>query len=285
MDLCVVIPARNEEVRLGGQLEALLAQEWEGDWEIIVADNGSSDGTAAVVERFAQRSSRLRLVEAPERADQSHAANAGVAATDAAAVAFCDADDIVADGWVAAMAEGLAEHDVVTGPNDLDRLNPPWLAGSRGRSIEAPVGSFAGVFPVVRGNNYGVRSEVWKKVGPLNEGYFPVADVEFSFRCWVHGIEIVGLPEAVVHYRYRSSAKDLWRQGWSYGSSRPRIARLLRDAGRRRPPRFAGWKSWAMLVATLPGVVSRRGRARWLWIAGNRFGQVAGSIRHRTLML
>lgn len=285
MDLCVVIPARNEERLLGQQLEALLAQEWNGEWEVIVVDNGSTDDTANLVEHYARGTDRLRVIRAPERADQSFAANAGVAATSAPAVAFCDADDIVAPGWLAAMARGLTEHQVVTGPNELDRLNPPWLAASRGRSIEGVVGTFAGIFPVVRGNNYGVRDKVWTKVGPLNEGFFPVADVEFSFRCWLNGIDVVGVPDAVVHYRYRSSARDLWRQGWNYGSHRPMVAKLLRDAGKPRPPRVGGWKSWAMLLLLLPGLVTRSGRARWLWIAGNRFGQVAGSIRHRALML
>jgi glycosyltransferase involved in cell wall biosynthesis len=285
MDLCVVIPAHNEQDRLPAQLDALLAQECDGEWEILVVDNASTDGTADLVRRVADRAERLRLVHAPSRADQSYAANVGVSATSADAVAFCDADDVIAPGWVAAMARGLAEHDVVTGPNELDLLNAPWLAASRGRSIEAPVGSFAGIFPVVRGNNYGVRAEVWDKIGPLNEGYFPVADVEFSLRCWLHGIDIVGIPDAVVHYRYRAAARDLWRQGWNYGSHRPRIARLLRDAGKPRPARFGGWKSWAMLIATIPTLTTAPGRTRWLWIAGNRFGQVAGSIRYRTLMI
>ena len=62
-------------------------------------------------------------------------------------------------------------------------------------------------------------------------------------------------------------------------------AKMLVDAGKPRPPKFSGWKSWAMLVLTLPKAVTRNGRARWLWIAGNRFGQVAGSVRYRTLML
>lgn len=285
MDLCVVIPARNEERLLGEQLEALLAQDWNGDWEIIVADNGSTDGTVALVERYAEGTDRLRVVSAPERADQSFAANAGVGATNAAAVVFCDADDIVAPGWLAAMARGLEAHEVVTGPNELGRLNPSWLAASRGRSIEEPLGSFAGIFPLVRGNNYGVRTSVWERTGPLNEGFFPVADMEFSLRCWLNEIDIVGIPDAVVHYRYRSSARDLWRQGWNYGSHRPQIARLLRDAGKPRPPRFGGWKSWAMLLMLLPRVLTPSGRALWLWTAGNRLGQVAGSIRYRTLML
>lgn len=288
VDLCVVIPARNEERLLGQQLEALLAQDWDGDWEIIVVDNGSTDGTVDLVERYARGDDRLRVLVATEKADQSYAANSGVRATAADAVAFCDADDVVADGWVAAMARGLARHRVVTGPNELDRLNPPWLADSRGRTAELPVGSFFGIFPLVRGNNYGVRREVWAQVGPLDDEFGRhgvLADVEFSLRCWQAGIEIVGLPDAIVHYRYRTGARQLWRQGWAYGSHRPKIARLLAEGGRPRPPRFSGWKSWVMLATSLPGVLTKHGRARWLWVAGNRLGQVAGSVRYRTLML
>jgi glycosyltransferase involved in cell wall biosynthesis len=285
VDLSVVIPARNEEHRLGAQLDALLSQAWNGEWEVIVVDNGSTDGTASIVRRYSELSPRVRYVLAGERADQSFAANAGVDAAAGSAVAFCDADDVVGDGWLAAMAAGLADNDVVTGPNELDRLNPPWLASSRGRSITEPVGTFAGVFPCVRGNNYGVRPAVWAKVGPLKEGFFPVADLEFSLRCWLHGIAIVGLPAAVVHYRYRERPRDLWRQGFAYGSHRPRIARLLRDAGKPRPARFGGWKSWLLLLATVPTSITRAGRARLLWLAGNRLGQVVGSVRYGTMML
>ena len=285
MHLCVVIPARNEELRIGAQLEALLAQDFEGEWEIIVVDNGSTDGTVALVNRFAQDNPRLRVIEAPERADQSYAANTGVAASTADAVIFCDGDDVVMAGWLAAMARGLEKHEVVTGPNELDRLNPPWLADSRGRTGDEGFSSFAGIFPLVHGNNYGVRRDVWAKVGPLNEGYFPVADQEFSLRCWLNGVDVVYMPEARVHYRYRSAARQLWRQGWAYGSHRPMIASLLREHGKPRPRPFAGWKSWVILIVRIPTVATRSGRARWLWIAGNRFGQVGGSIKYRTLML
>jgi glycosyltransferase involved in cell wall biosynthesis len=285
MQLSVVIPARNEEARLGAQLDALLSQDWDGDWDIIIVDNGSTDGTAELVHRYAEQWPRVRYLLADGVADQSFAANAGVAATDADAVAFCDGDDIVVAGWLAAIADGLESHDVVTGPNELDLLNPPWLATSRGASGDNSVGSFAGIFPLVRGNNYGVRREVWKITGPLKESFFPVADQEFSLRCWLNGIEIVGLPDAIVHYRYRDTASVLWRQGFAYGSHRPWIARLLKDAGKPTPPKFAGWKSWVMLIVKAPTAVTRHGRATWIWIAANRLGQVVGSIRHRIVML
>jgi glycosyltransferase involved in cell wall biosynthesis len=285
MDLTVIIPARNAELDLPHQLDALLAEEWDGQWEVIVVDNGSTDGTRGVVETYASQTDRIRLVRADQKPDKSYAVMTAVAAARAAACAICDADDIVATGWVGAMGRGLSAHPVVTGPNELDRLNPEWLASSRGRSADEAASTFYGIFTHMRGNNFGVRREVWQQVGPLASGFFPVEDMEFSLRCWLHGVEIVGLPDAVVHYRYRSSPRDLWRQGYAYGSHRPMIVRLLVQAGKPRPPRLGGWKSWLVLVVTIPILVTRRGRARWMWIAGNRFGQVVGTVRNRTLML
>lgn len=286
MDLSVVVAARNEELRLGEQLDALLAQQFRGEWEIVVVDNGSTDGTVRLVEEYAARHPRgVRLVLANERADKTYAMNKGVASSPAPLLAFTDADDVVAPGWLSAIAEGLDAHEVVTGPNLLDRLNPPWLAGSRGRGDEAPCGTFAGIFPTVRGNNFGVRTSTWQRLGGIREGSYPCEDLEFSLRCWMNGIEVVGIPQAVVHYRYRESPKELWRQGFAYGSQRPRIARLLKEAGGPVPPRWGGWKSWIILILRLPTVVTRPGRARWLWIAGNRLGQVVGSVKYRTLML
>ena len=126
---------------------------------------------------------------------------------------------------------------------------------------------------------------MWLTMNGMTPGYYPCEDLEFSLRCWLAGIEVVGIPAAVVHYRYRNSARVLWKQGFAYGSHRPSIARLLRDAGKPTPPRFAGWKSWALLVVKAPTIVTRQGRANWVWIAGNRLGQVVGSIRHRIVML
>jgi GT2 family glycosyltransferase len=183
------------------------------------------------------------------------------------------------------MSDGLARHEVVTGPNSVDELNPPWLAASRGRSIESPIGTYFGLFPCVRGNNFGVTKRSWSIIGGMTEGYPAGEDTEFSMRCWFNDIEIVGLPESIVHYRYRSSARALFEQGFAYGAHRPRIARILRDAGKPTPARLSGWKSWLQLMAKTPTLTTRSGRATWMWIAGNRFGQVAGSISHRIVML
>ena len=285
MDISVIVPAHNEERHLPVQLDALLSQRWEGKWELIVVDNRSTDATAELVHRYAQKDDRVRLVHADERADKSYAMNVAVREARANSIVFCDADDEVAEGWLEAMAIGLADNEVVTGPNELDRLNPAWLANSRGRSIEGALGTFSGLFPCIRGNNFGLTSDTWSKLNGMNERFHPVEDIEFSLRCWQHGINVVGLPDAVVHYRYRQDARSLWRQGFAYGSHRPLIAKLLKEADQQTPPKFSGWKSWILLVLKAPTVLTRSGRATWVWIAGNRFGQIVGSCRYRTLLL
>ncbi len=252
---------------------------------MLVVDNRSTDETANLVIDRAERWPRLRLIPAMDRGDKAYAVNTAVAATDAAALAFTDADDIVGPGWVAAMGDALRRADFVTGPLDLDRLNPSWLVESRGRSAMEDLSWFEGLFPFARGNNYGISRAAWQVIGPLPEAAFPTEDMTLSLAAHRAGIALVGLPDAVVHYRYRTDTRSLWRQGFAYGVGRCRVVRDLADHGDPRPSRFAGWRSWLWLLAHLPAVTSSTGRAAWVWVAANRVGQIVGSFRHRILYL
>lgn len=114
MELSVIISAHNEERYLPAQLDALMAQDWDGEWEVIVVDNRSTDATAQIVADHAARDPRIRLVAAHERAGQSYGRNVGARAAEGTNLAFCDADDIVGAGWLAAIGDGLRQHEVVT---------------------------------------------------------------------------------------------------------------------------------------------------------------------------
>lgn len=85
----VVIAAYNMERTLGATLESVLAQDYD-PVETIVVDDGSTDGTAAVVRSFAG----VRYLH-QERAGPSAARNRGVAEASGDFVAFVDADDEV----------------------------------------------------------------------------------------------------------------------------------------------------------------------------------------------
>ena len=65
--ISVVVPVRNGMPWIEQQLQALSAQEVPGDWEVMVADNGSDDGTRSCVERWSERDPRIHLVDASAR--------------------------------------------------------------------------------------------------------------------------------------------------------------------------------------------------------------------------
>ncbi|WP_328680849.1 glycosyltransferase family 2 protein [Streptomyces sp. NBC_01261] len=95
MDLSVVVPAYNEERRLGPTLDAITTYLGDnegrfGHWEIIVADDGSDDGTREVVTSRADP--RVELVTSPRNRGKGNALRLGVAATRGHRVLVTDAD-------------------------------------------------------------------------------------------------------------------------------------------------------------------------------------------------
>ncbi|MFF3380713.1 glycosyltransferase [Streptomyces sp. NPDC002680] len=95
LDLTVVVPAYNEEARLGPTLDAITGHLREnegrwGDWEVVVVDDGSTDGTGALVTALADP--RVQLVTSPRNRGKGHALRLGVAASRGARVLVTDAD-------------------------------------------------------------------------------------------------------------------------------------------------------------------------------------------------
>ncbi|MFI6497574.1 dolichyl-phosphate beta-glucosyltransferase [Nonomuraea typhae] len=93
-DLSVVIPAYDEEHRLGAALAAIGRHlETTGlTWEVIVADDGSADGTAALAARAALADPRVRLLAGRANRGKGHAVRRGVLASRGRQVLFTDAD-------------------------------------------------------------------------------------------------------------------------------------------------------------------------------------------------
>jgi glycosyltransferase involved in cell wall biosynthesis len=284
LELSVIIPCHNEAATLPHQLDALARQSWDGTWEVIVVDNASTDDTADTARAHVGLSGRLRVVDARASKGVPYARRAGVEASSARSVAFCDGDDIVEEGWLAALGTALRDQPIVTGETNVDVINPPGLARSRGTRKPGAPPLFAGVV-FTRGNNHGMWRSVWDELDGFDENFRGLEDVEFGLRAHAAGYRVHFEPAAIVHYRYRDEWRALWRQAKFYGGSVPRLARRAEELGLTPPRRLAGWRSWAWLVINTPLLVRRSIRPRWVWTLGTRLGVLRGAIAARRLQI
>ena len=92
--VAVIVPAYDAERYLAQALESVLAQTYS-DWELIVADDASRDGTRAVAERYAKQDpDRIKVVPLERNVGPGRARNAAIAASSGGElVALLDADD------------------------------------------------------------------------------------------------------------------------------------------------------------------------------------------------
>ena len=92
--LSIVIPAYNEEKRIGGTLEKTLEylRKQKYTYELIVVDDGSSDNPAGVVESFMKDNTNIRFISYPKNAGKGKAVRTGIDASKGEFVLFMDAD-------------------------------------------------------------------------------------------------------------------------------------------------------------------------------------------------
>ncbi|MFG2533005.1 glycosyltransferase [Streptomyces sp. NPDC048516] len=283
----VVIPARNAAATLGRQLDALTGQDYAGPWEVIVIDDGSHDHTGEVAMAYRHRLPRLHLVRVREAGGVNHARNMGCRHSRGEVLVFCDADDVVAPGWLTAMERALRRAPAVGGALERISLNDRVALAARPPKPTASLADTFGFLPYPLGANCGARREVWELLGGFDERYlYGGDDVEFFWRAQLSGRELAFVPDAVVHYQLRSTVSQMVRQAFRYGSSHPMLFRAFAAQGMPRtslwdPVREVGW----LLGHGLHLVGRTDRRAAWLARAALRAGRLVGSVRHRARYL
>jgi GT2 family glycosyltransferase len=238
------------------------------------------------VAAWADRVPGLRLTPPHPRRGASAARNRGAAAAAGDLLLFCDADDVVAPGWMAAMAEAAQRADLVGGFVDGTVLNGPHPGRRRRPYPRDRLPALLEFLPYATSANFGIGAATLAALGGWNEAYWVGGDAELCWRAQLAGCSLAFVPEAVVHYRYRASTLGAMRQQYDWGCADPRLYRDFRAAGCRRRPwtRMAG--SAAKVVVTAPKLIgSEASRHEWLQRTALLTGRVAGSIRVRTLYL
>ena len=217
MRLSVVIAAYNAEQTLGDQLDALAAQDAPFTWEVIVSDNGSSDGTRRVAESYAARLPHLTVLDSSATRGPGAARNVGAQAARGAGLAFCDADDVVAPGWVAAMDEALQGQTLVTGTSRRAELG---TQRNEHRLFEWSryVAPFFPQLPGAGAGNLGVDAGLFESLGGFDTRLRTGEDVDLCWRAQLAGHHLGHAPAAMVDVTNRAGLRATFRQHFAYGS-------------------------------------------------------------------
>jgi GT2 family glycosyltransferase len=277
--LSIVIPCRNGARDLPNQLAALADQQWEGAWEVVIADNGSTDATRDVAESFRARLPALQIVDASAKPGRHYACNVGASAAKGSGILFVDVDDLVAPGYLAAMASGLSEHDIVAARLD-HTLDAAWMRGVGSAVQTDGLQNGFDFLPFGAGASLGFRHAAFEQMQGFRERATLCEDVDICWRAQLAGYEIGFVPDAVVRYRSRPTLREMYRQHRNYARTWPLLYKEYRHAG--MPRRLAGdaLADWATIIRSAPRVRTRNEAARWVRRAGRSVGRLEGSIRH-----
>lgn len=225
----VAMPCLDEEAYIEACLASVFAQDYQPDrLEVIVADGGSRDRTRAILEAFAQREPRLRVLDNPDRL-QAPGLNRALAAARGDVLVRMDVHCEYAPDYVRRAVEALGESGAANvggaqrakAKTSFQRslvaalASPLAVGGARYRDARAEgfVDTvFLGTFHV----------ETLRRLGGWDEAAATNEDAELNQRILASGGQIFLSRSIVVHYFPRASLSALFKQYFRYGLGRAR---------------------------------------------------------------
>lgn len=199
MKLSVIMPAHNRERYVGQALRSLLRQRSDARLDIIVVDDGSTDGTTKVVESLMREAPEIRLLQQPRRSGVSAARNAGLRhlRPDTEVVSFLDSDDVSpAARFSADLVHFHADPslDLTYGQIcEIDRVDDEKLEPAKDCRIRISRGIqlAAGIF----------RRELIDAVGRFDEDFVQAEDTDYLFRLFERNPRYAFTDTIAVYYR------------------------------------------------------------------------------------
>ena len=133
MKLSIIIPVYRTQDTLERCLESILQQSFT-DYEMILVDDGSDDGSPQLCDEYARKDARIRVIH-KENGGLSDARNAGIRKARGEYITFVDSDDTMVDNTL----ENLIQEDSQNSPSRLPNIRIRWTTGLPKRDISIPM--------------------------------------------------------------------------------------------------------------------------------------------------
>ncbi len=212
LPVSVVIPALSEGQNLVDTLAAVRANSGALNPEVIVVDDGSTDGAPQrVAARFAE-DDRVRVIHGPQEGI-ARARNAGAATARGEVVVFLDGHCYVPKGWLDPLIAPFENSNVgLTGPAFTSIRDPRLTAcgvtwKDAGLSNVWLPASTKGPVPFHIGACQAVHAEAFDALGGFDHGMtrWGSEDIELCLRMWLMGYEVHAVPQSLVYHLFRTS--------------------------------------------------------------------------------
>ncbi|MEU2519327.1 bifunctional glycosyltransferase family 2 protein/CDP-glycerol:glycerophosphate glycerophosphotransferase [Streptomyces pseudogriseolus] len=244
----VIVPVHNVQGYLHACLDSVLGQSYR-DLEVIAVDDRSPDGCGAILDDYAARDERVRVLHLEENVGLGRARNAGMPHAAGDFLLFLDSDDTLTPGALRALADRLDE----TGDPDVlvfDYARTYWWGGTRRNVLAHVLAEAAGsTFTAAeRPEILDLLMVVWNKVYRRDfverEGFsFPPGyyeDTPWTFPVLLSAERIATLDRICLYYRQRRQGNILSTTSRKHFDVHEQYARVFRFVDAR--PALAHWR-------------------------------------------
>lgn len=201
----VIIPAYNAEKTIGKTLEACLNQDYTGRVEVVVVDDGSTDGTKEVVSKYP-----VSYIY-QENSGPAATRNKGWRSASGEIICFTDSDCIPHRDWLSKLLRNYQDNGTGAVGGSYDIANPgSFLASCIHEEIKVRHLAMPRYTKFLGSYNFSARKSVLERTHGFQEGYKKASseDNDLSYKISRLGDKIVFDKEALVAHYYRES---LWR--------------------------------------------------------------------------
>lgn len=280
MKFSIIIPNWNGKKLLAKNLPAVLTAAGKKA-EVIVVDNGSTDGSVEFLKNLAQedKNSIMRIIEVSENRGFAYACNLGVEKAKGELVVLLNNDVMPEKNFLEPLEQDFADPEVFA-----VSLNEPqwsWAKGIwRKGFIEHQPGKKTKSHHIsfwANGGSGAFRKKIWGQLGGFDELHHPFywEDIDLSYRAWKRGYKIIWEPRSIVHHKHEGTISRFPKKYVGMISQRNQLLFIWKNItdpkmiwqhkfwlGKRLLTTPGYWRPFLTALVRLPKILPRRLKER-----------------------